>query len=90
MLKMTKGERRIITADVSMNTDTFTISNYSYNLLYKGQSEITGTPTLDGHTLYTYIEPTHTGIYVFEFSFDLGNGEHIIRSTTVDVSSVRV
>lgn len=90
MFDITLGEKRIVSVGIGLNAPDFTIQNYTYKLTYNGETVDAGTPIMDNHILYTYVEPQHTGVYVLTFEFDLGNGEHIIRSTTIRVSSLRV
>ena len=85
MFSITKGEKRIISIDVSIDAPDYSISNYTYTLSKDGVVEETGTPILQEHTLYCYVEPTKIGGYVLTFEFDLGTGEHIIKSTAINV-----
>ena len=44
MFSITKGEKRIISIDVSIDAPDYSISNYTYTLSKDGVVEETGTP----------------------------------------------
>lgn len=86
-VEMYKGERRVVTVEVSScDPDPFTIRNPTYSFKKGSKIEDTGVPSVQEHELTMTLEPMGSGNYILECKMEIAN-EIIIRRLPVYVQS---
>ena len=84
-VEMFKGERRVVTVEISScDSEPFIIRNPTYKFLYGDVVEEEGMPTLREHELTMTLQPLNAGRYTLECTMEIAS-EIIIRRLPVFV-----